>query len=126
MYENILKICYQEDLAGQEDVTSSAIFAEKTNSYQLIAKQNGILCGTQIFSAAFLYINENTKVEFEFRDGDKINNGDTIAIVSGKIKDILTAERTALNLLSHLSGIATKTAAFVKATRGKATILDTR
>ncbi|HCX73644.1 MAG TPA: carboxylating nicotinate-nucleotide diphosphorylase [Candidatus Cloacimonas sp.] len=126
MCNDILKISFQEDLAGQQDVTSSAIFSDEIDEYKLIAKQDGILCGQQIFADAFNYIDNETKVIFHFSDGDKIQKSQQIAILTGKICSILTAERVALNFLSHLSGIATKTAAFVHATRGKATILDTR
>jgi nicotinate-nucleotide pyrophosphorylase (carboxylating) len=126
MYEEILKFSFQEDLAGQPDVTSSAIFSDEKDVYKLVAKQDGILCGKKIFAAAFAFIDEQTKVQFNYADGDEINKTDLIATVEGKISSILTAERIALNFLSHLSGIATKTAAFVQATRGKTKILDTR
>lgn len=74
----------------------------------------------------FKEVDPEVTLKFKFKDGDKLKPKDEIAVISGKVSSMLIAERTALNFLSHLSGIATKTSAFVAASSGKTEILDTR
>lgn len=125
-YIHLIKAALEEDLHATGDVTSQSIFSLEENSFRLISKDSGILCGKEIFEAVFQEVDPEVKVDFKFKDGDKLKPKDEIAIVSGKVSSMLIAERTALNFLSHLSGIATKTAAFVAASNGKTEILDTR
>lgn len=125
-YIHLIKAALEEDLHAAGDVTSQSIFSLEENSFRLISKDSGILCGKEIFEAVFQEVDPEVKVDFKFKDGDKLKPKDEIAIVSGKVSSMLIAERTALNFLSHLSGIATKTAAFVAASNGKTEILDTR
>lgn len=124
--KQLIKIALEEDLMEAGDITSKSIFTDETGDYILISKDNGVLCGRDAFEMVFHFIDKNIKVDFKFKDGDKIAKGDLIATVSGKIKNILTGERTALNFISHLSGIATKTSNFVSEGGGKTKILDTR
>jgi len=124
--KNLIKTALQEDLDGKGDITSESIFEDEAGEYLLISKDRGILCGSELFEGVFKYIDKNCKVYFNFKDGDSINKGDTVATVKGRVKNILTGERTALNFISHLSGIATKTGLFVDKTGGMAKILDTR
>lgn len=116
-----------EDLGRNGDVTSSSIFPAAARSvFILLAKDDGILCGAEIFEAVFRRLDRSARVDWYFRDGHPLKKGDIVARVSGRTRTILSAERTALNLISHLSGIATRTAHFVRAADGAVRILDTR
>jgi len=122
----LIRMALKEDLDDSGDITSDAIFQDEVYSYKLVAKERGILCGMDIFIAVMRHVDKHIQIENHFNDGDYIGRGNVVADVSGHVKSILLSERTALNLLSHLSGIATKTAFFVKKTGGRAVILDTR
>jgi len=122
----LIKVALSEDLKDREDVTSSAIFQNEKDHFYLFAKDKGILCGIEIFEKVITIIDPSSEIETEICDGDKIEKNAIIAKIFGKVSAILKAERTALNLLSHLSGIASKTGEFVKETNGRSTILDTR
>ena len=125
-YSKIIKNALKEDLNNRGDVTSKAIFKEEEARFILKAKDNGILCGSEIFSEVFYQVDKKVHVIFHYYDKDKISRGDIVAEIYGKVLSILQGERTAINFLSHLSGIATKTALFVKEAKGKVRILDTR
>ncbi|NQT65837.1 MAG: carboxylating nicotinate-nucleotide diphosphorylase [FCB group bacterium] len=122
----LIKIALSEDLKDREDITSSAIFQNEKDYFYLLSKDKGILCGIEIFEKVITIIDSSSEIETEICDGDKIEKNAIIAKIFGKVSAILKAERTALNLLSHLSGIASKTGEFVKETNGRSTILDTR
>ena len=122
----LIKTALYEDINKQEDITSSAIFTNEEDHFYLLAKDEGILCGIDIFEKVFKTIDPLYSFKTDMSDSDKIERNMIIANISGKVATILKAERTALNLLSHLSGIASKTAEFVRETGGRATILDTR
>ena len=122
----LIKNALYEDINKKGDITSSAIFQDEKDHFYLLAKDEGILCGIKVFEKVFKIIDPEIKVEIEIYDGDKIEKNMVIAKIYGKVATILKAERTALNILSHLSGIATKTDEFVKETNGRSTILDTR
>lgn len=126
MKEDVIWQALQEDFADCGDVTGEAIFSTEKDNFILMAKAEGVLCGIQQFRRVFTQINPSVKIQTFFQDGDSIEKTEIIAELEGKVAAILKAERTALNLLSHLSGIASKTAEFVKAAKGKTTILDTR
>jgi nicotinate-nucleotide pyrophosphorylase (carboxylating) len=126
-YLNLIKISLEEDLSNIGDITSESIFDKKQQaSFVLLAKDDGILCGKNIFIDVFKYIDKKCIVEFYFEDGFKIKKNDIIARVKGSVISILKGERTALNFISLLSGVATKTSIFVKETNNKIKILDTR
>ena len=122
----LIEMALYEDLLNIGDITSEAIFKDELYSYKLIAKDSGVLCGIDIFIAVMKYVDDKINIKKFFNDKDTINKGDIVADISGPVISILKAERTALNFISHLSGIATKTAIFVKESNGRATILDTR
>ncbi|MCK4654954.1 MAG: carboxylating nicotinate-nucleotide diphosphorylase [Candidatus Cloacimonetes bacterium] len=124
--EELLEKAFQEDFGDSCDVTSEAIFKGEKGSFELVSKDEGILCGLLCFTRVFQKLDKTCSVGTFFIDGDVIKKGDIIAEISGNIALILKAERTALNLLSHLSGIASKTALFVTVASGKLKILDTR
>lgn len=122
----LIENALQEDLSENGDITTESIFDQEQGIYVLISKDSGTLCGCKIFMAVFQKIDSDCIVKFNKNDGDRIERGDSVAKIYGKIRSILKGERVALNFLSHLSGIATKTSKFVEKTGGKAKILDTR
>lgn len=126
-YLPLIRRALAEDLGDAGDVTSRAIFSKKQNAtFTLIAKDDGVLCGLEPFAAVFTALNRKIAVETYFSDGDLLKKGDIVARVRGSLTGILAGERTALNLVSHLSGVASKTAIFVRAGGGKPVVLDTR
>ena len=126
MKKELLKAAFQEDFADLGDITGEAIFSDEIDTFKLISKDTGILCGINEFIEVIRSIDASITYKEFYQDSDMINKGDLIAEISGKVSSILKAERAALNILSHLSGIATKTNNFVKAATERSTILDTR
>lgn len=122
----LIKTALYEDINNCEDITSAAIFEDEQDHFYLLAKDKGILCGIDIFEKVFKTINPSCKIKIEISDGARIEKNMIIAKIFGKVAPILKAERTALNFLSHLSGIASRTNEFVLETAGRSTILDTR
>ncbi len=122
----IIKTALKEDFNRSGDITSKAVFNNEKDTYCLYAKGTGILCGIDIFRAVFLKVDRKCKIDLFYKDGDTILSGYKIACITGKIKSILSAERTAINIISHLSGISTKTYSFVSKSKDRAVILDTR
>lgn len=114
-----------EDLAGGVDVTSTAtVPADATATGDLVARADGVVAGLIVLAPVF---GEAVTVELVRQDGDHVTRGDVLATVTGPTRALLTAERTALNLLCHLSGVATATARWVEAVEGTgARIRDTR
>jgi nicotinate-nucleotide pyrophosphorylase (carboxylating) len=92
----------------------------------LISKDTGVLAGIDLFSRVFTTVDSTTQVEAPLRDGADLVPGDLVAVVSGRATSVLAAERTALNFVSYLSGIATQTRRYVDAAGGRIRILDTR
>jgi nicotinate-nucleotide pyrophosphorylase (carboxylating) len=117
-----------EDLAGGVDVTTEAtVPAGATGAGDLVARADGVVAGLPVAAAVFEAVDPAVRVEPRAADGDRVRRGDVLATVAGPTRSLLTAERTALNLLCHLSGVATTTAAWVAAVAGTgATIRDTR
>ena len=122
----LIKISLSEDFKDSEDVTGSAIFQDEKDYFYLLSKDEGILCGIEIFKKVFKIIDPTSEIETNLSDGDRIEKNMIVTTIFGKVSAILKAERTALNLLSHLSGIASKTNEFVRKANGRSTILDTR
>ncbi len=110
------------------DITSKAIIDKKNKSEaSIIAKENGIICGTVIADRVFRYIDPTIKVKTHFKDGQKVTPGTTIMDIKGTTRSILAAERTALNFLQYLSGIATATAQTITLLKSTTIqLLDTR
>ena len=123
----IVKQALLEDLRPRGDITTK--FLKNKNKIaiaKIISKQNGVIAGIDFCKNTFLVLDKKTKFKKKIKDGSNIKKGKTIAIVSAKIKSILTAERTALNFLNHASGIATLTSQFVKKCNRKTKICCTR
>ncbi len=118
-----------EDLGtGRVDVTSFAtIPADQGDTADIVARADGVVAGLAVAAAVFDAVDPRTRVEIKARDGALVARGDVLATVSGPTRSLLGAERTVLNLLSRMSGIATHTRAWANALAGtKATVLDTR
>lgn len=117
----------KEDITSEDVSTNSVMNCEKLGEVDLICKEDGVLCGIQVFERVFTLIDENTKVEFFAEDGMEIKKGDLIARVTGDIRVLLSGERTALNYLQRMSGIATYTRMVSSLLKGtNTTLLDTR
>jgi len=109
------------------DVTTDNLFTNETSEGIFIAKQNGVLSGVLVMKRVFELLDKNVYIKIINSDGTRVENGDIIAIISGKTASILKGERVALNLMQRMSGIATLTSLFVKETGHSNTkILDTR
>lgn len=117
----------KEDITS-EDVSTNAVMPEsKRGKAELICKQNGIICGLDVFKRAFELLDETSVFEANFKDGDEVCNGDLLGIIYADIRAILSAERTGLNYLQRMSGIATITRQYSDELKGYSTVLlDTR
>lgn len=129
-----LRLALEEDLGEAGDVTTMALVPESRKAEGIfLAKADGIVSGTDVIAPVFeltralTRANDDTEVRILKRDGDTVKKGDEIARVNGPARVLLSGERTALNLLCHLSGVATKTAQFAqKIAHTRAKVLDTR
>lgn len=117
----------KEDITSEDVSTNSVMPVPKKGEVNLICKQDGVICGLQIFGRVFTLLDENTEVEFKAADGDKVKKGQLLAVVRGDIKVLLCGERTALNYLQRMSGIATYTSEVAALLHGTGIkLLDTR
>src|SRR6187431_2366413 len=128
MYEPLVRTALLEDLGRAGDITADAIVpADRQASLVLRARQPGVVAGLDIARCAFQLVNPAIQLSAERRDGSVVAPGDVIATIEGPARGLLTGERTALNFLCHLSGVATATASLVSAAQGtKARIVCTR
>lgn len=125
--DNLIKAALLEDINYLDTTTDYLIPADQQGQANFIAKAEGVLCGIDIALRVFEILQPDYKSEVFIRDGEKVKYGDIIATVKCKTRTLLKGERTALNLLQHLSGIATETARCVELVAGtKASIADTR
>jgi len=121
--ENALK----EDLGNGDHTSLACIPKNATGKAQLLIKENGIIAGIEIAKKVFLNLDKNIKMQIFFSDGSKVKKGDIAFIVEGNIISILSAERTVLNFMQRMSGIATNTYKIVSLLKGLNTrVLDTR
>jgi nicotinate-nucleotide pyrophosphorylase (carboxylating) len=123
---NTVKLALNEDLYPSGDITSSLVENDKSIKIKLIANQSAIVGGLLFAKQAFYLIDQKIKFRIKKRDGSNVKKGSLIATIEGKAKNILIAERVALNFLSHISGIATITNKFVKLAGKKTNICCTR
>ena len=124
--KSTVKLALNEDLYPSGDITSSLINNNKIVTVKLILNQNAIVGGLLFAKEAFSLIDNKIKFNVKKKDGSKVKKGSLVASIKGKAKNILIAERVALNFLSHISGIATKTNEFVKLVGKKSKICCTR
>lgn len=125
--DQLLLMALREDISS-EDVTTNAVMREsRAGSAQLICKQDGIIAGLDIFKRVFELLDESASVTMYCKDGDSVKCGDLLADVTGDIRALLSGERTALNYLQRMSGIATYTRNVADLLKGSKTkLLDTR
>ena len=124
--KNIVKLALNEDLYPYGDITSNLVKNDKIIKVKLISNQKAILGGLLFAKYAFALIDSKIKFNVKKKDGSQVKKGSLIATIEGIAKNILIAERVALNFLSHISGIATKTNQFVKLAGNKCKICCTR
>ena len=124
--KSTVKLALNEDLYPSGDITSSLIHNDKIVTFKLISNQNAIIGGLLFAKEAFSLIDSKIKFIIKKKDGSRVKKGSLVASIKGKAKNILIAERVALNYLSHISGIATKTNEFVKLAKKKTKICCTR
>lgn len=116
-----------EDITSEDVSTNSVMPKFQLGEVDLICKEDGVLCGAQVFERVFTLIDEKTEVTFFKNDGDDIKKGELIAKVRGDIRVLLSGERTALNYMQRMSGVATYTRQVASLLEGtKTTLLDTR
>jgi nicotinate-nucleotide pyrophosphorylase (carboxylating) len=127
-YLPLIALALREDLGELGDITSQAVLPDGERAATLWSKDEGVLAGEQVFAAVFHAIDPNVRVEFKLHDGSALGRGARVASVHGTSLAILSGERTALNFIAYLSGIATATRRLVDLARsaGKAAVLDTR
>ena len=127
LVEPIVKSALREDIGRGDRTTLSLIKKDTLAKGKIVAKEEGLLAGLRVAKLAFTLLDEKIKFEFILRDGEKIKANQILAEIEGQARAVLSAERTALNFLQRLSGIATKTAKLVKETSPyPVKILDTR
>ncbi len=124
--KSTVKLALNEDLYPSGDITSGLINNEKVLTIKLISNQSAIVGGLLFAKQTFALIDDKIKFIIKKKDGSKVKKGNLVALIKGNAKNILIAERVALNFLSHISGIATKTNEFVKLAGKKTKICCTR
>ena len=125
--DELIRMALREDISS-EDVTTNSVMPEaKPGEVELICKQDGIICGMDVYERVFKILDENTVVEKYVKDGDEVKKGQLMGKVKGDIRVLLSGERVALNYLQRMSGIATYTNQVASLLKGSKTVLlDTR
>ena len=124
--KSTVKLALNEDLYPSGDITSGLIDNDKIVTVKLISNQSAIVGGLLFAKQTFALIDDKIKFIIKKKDGSRVKKGNLVALIKGNAKNILIAERVALNFLSHISGIATKTNEFVKLAGKKTKICCTR
>ena len=125
--DELIKMALREDISSEDVTTNSVMPGPQAGEVELICKQDGVICGMDVYERVFKILDEDTIVEKYVKDGDKVTKGQLMAKVKGDIRVLLSGERVALNYLQRMSGIATYTNQVVKLLEGSKTVLlDTR
>ncbi len=125
--DNLIKMALQEDISSEDVTTNAVMRRRKQGEVQLICKQDGIIAGLGVFERVFQLLDDTTEVVFYAEDGDKVKNKQLLGVIRGDIRVLLSGERTALNYLQRMSGIATYTHQIAELLKGtKIKLLDTR
>ena len=125
--DQLIRMALQEDITSEDVSTNAVMSSAVKGTVDLIAKEDGIIAGLDVYARVFQILDEKTEVHFNFKDGDAVKKGDLLATVNGDIRVLLSGERVALNYLQRMSGIATYTSQVAKLLEGsKVTLLDTR
>ena len=125
--DQLIRMALQEDITS-EDVSTNAVMPTATKgTVDLIAKEDGVVAGLEIYARVFTILDEKTEIDLHCKDGDEVKKGELMATVTGDIRVLLSGERVALNYLQRMSGIATYTGQVAKLLEGSnVTLLDTR
>lgn len=125
--DELILSALREDITSEDITTNSVMREYQLGEVELICKQDGVIAGLDVFKRTFELLDSKTKVTFTKKDGDIVKNGDKIGVVRGDIRVLLSGERTALNYLQRMSGIATYTRSIADLLKGSKTkLLDTR
>ncbi len=125
--DSIIELALNEDIGTGDITTLSTIPADKIANGRFIAKEDMVICGIDLAEYIFAKVDKTIEFKANFKDGDKVSKGDVIATVSGNAQNVLTGERTALNFMQRLTGIASRTALAVAEVEGtNAKVTDTR
>ncbi len=125
--DELILSALREDITSEDITTNSVMREYQLGEVELICKQDGVIAGLDVFKRTFELLDSKTEVTFTKEDGDTVKNGDKIGVVRGDIRVLLSGERTALNYLQRMSGIATYTRSIADLLKGSKTkLLDTR
>ena len=125
--DQLIRMALQEDITSEDVSTNAVMPTEVKGTVDLIAKEDGIIAGLDVYARVFQMLDENTEIDFKCKDGDEVKKGELMATLTGDIRVLLSGERVALNYLQRMSGIATYTRQVAKLLEGsKVTLLDTR
>ena len=125
--DKLIRMALQEDMTSEDVSTNAVMRSAVKGTVDLIAKEDGIIAGLDVYARVFQILDEKTEISFNFKDGEAVKKGDLLGTVTGDIRVLLSGERVALNYLQRMSGIATYTKQVSKLLEGsKVTLLDTR
>ena len=125
--DQLIRMALQEDITSEDVSTNAVMPTEVKGTVDLIAKEDGIIAGLDVYARVFQMLDEKTEIDFKCKDGDEVKKGELMATLTGDIRVLLSGERVALNYLQRMSGIATYTNSVAKLLEGsKVTLLDTR
>ncbi len=125
--DNLIMLALQEDITSEDITTNSVMRDYQLGEVELICKEDGIIAGLEVFKRVFELLDDKTQVTFSCADGDEVKKGQKLGIIRGDIRVLLSGERTALNYLQRMSGIATYTRKIADLLKGtKTKLLDTR
>ena len=125
--DQLIRMALQEDITSEDVSTNAVMPTEVKGTVDLIAKEDGVIAGLDVYARVFQMLDEKTEIDFKCKDGDEVKKGELMATVTGDIRVLLSGERVALNYLQRMSGIATYTRQVAKLLEGsKVTLLDTR
>ena len=125
--DQLIRMALQEDITSEDVSTNAVMPTEVKGTVDLIAKEDGIIAGLDVYARVFQMLDEKTEIDFKCKDGDEVKKGELMATLTGDIRVLLSGERVALNSLQRMSGIATYTRQVAKLLEGsKVTLLDTR
>ena len=125
--DQLIMSALQEDITSEDITTNSVMPHYQLGEVELICKEDGIIAGLDVFKRVFTILDETTEVTFRCKDGDAVKKGEKLGLIRGDIRVLLSGERTALNFLQRMSGIATYTSKIAQLLKGtKTKLLDTR
>ena len=125
--DQLIRMALQEDITSEDVSTNAVMPTEVKGTVDLIAKEDGIIAGLDVYARVFQMLDEKTEIDFKCKDGDEVKKGELMATLTGDIRVLLSGERVALNYLQRMCGIATYTRQVAKLLEGsKVTLLDTR